>query len=80
MNLMIVPGKFVCVSFLISVYMFIVSKALFMSSATVIVRAGGAILLNPFATVLFSVCSAVTVECCVLYPYCLGVLGMFVVM
>ena len=26
----------------------------------------GAIWLNPFATVLFSVCSAVTVECCVL--------------
>ena len=30
-----------------------------------IVRAGGAIWLNPFATVLFSVCSAVTVDCCV---------------
>ena len=28
-----------------------------------IVRAGGAIWLNPFATVLFTVCSAVTVEC-----------------
>ena len=42
---------------------FIVSKALLISSATVIVRAGGAIWLNPFATVLFSVCSAVTVEC-----------------
>ena len=37
--------------------MFIVSKALLISSATVIVRAGGAIWLNPFATVLFSVCS-----------------------
>ena len=34
----------------------------------------GAIWLNPFATVLFSVCSAVTVECCVLYPCCMGVL------
>ena len=33
------------------------SKALLISSATVIVRAGGAIWLNPFATVLFSVCS-----------------------
>ena len=43
--------------------MFIVSKALLMSSATVIVRAGGAIWLNPFATVLFTVGSAVTVEC-----------------
>ena len=65
---MIVPGMFICSSFLISVCMFIVSKALLISSATVIVRAGGAIWLNPFATVLFSVCSAVTVECCVLYP------------
>ena len=69
---MIVPGMFVCSSFLISVCMFIVSKALLISSATVIVRAGGAIWLNPFATVLFSGCSAVTVECCVLYPYCMG--------
>ena len=68
---MIVPGMFVCSSFLISVCMFILSKALLISSATVIVRAGGAIWLNPFATVLFS---AVTVECCVLYPYCMGVL------
>ena len=66
MNLMIVPGMFVCSSFLISVCM--LSKALLISSATVIVRAGGAIWLNPLATVLFSVCSAVTVECCVLHP------------
>ena len=29
---------------------------------------GGAIWLNPFATVLFSVCSAVTIECCVFVP------------
>ena len=77
---MIVPGMFVCSRFLISVCMFIVSKALLISSATVIVRAGGAIWLNPFATVLFSVCSAVTVECCVLYPCCMGVFGMFAVM
>ena len=56
MNLMIVPGMFVCSSLLISVCMFIVSKALLISSATVSVRAGGAIWLNPFATVLFSVC------------------------
>ena len=34
-----------------------------------IVRAGGAIWLNPFATV----CSAVTVESCVLYPCRVGV-------
>ena len=65
MNLMIVPGMLVCSSFLISECMFIVSKALLISSAKVIVRAGGAICLNPIATVLFTVCSAVTVECCV---------------
>ena len=52
-----------CSSFLISVYMFIVSKALLILSATVTVRAGRAIWLNSFATVL--VCSAVTVDCCV---------------
>ena len=40
---MIVPGMFVCSSFLISVCTFILSKALLISSATVIVRAGGAI-------------------------------------
>ena len=62
---MIVPGMFVCSSFLISVCMFTVSKALLISSATVIVHVGGAIWLNPFATVLLSVCSAVTIECCV---------------
>ena len=62
---MIVPGMCVCSSFS-SERMFIVLKALLISSATVIVHAGGAIWLNPFATMLFSVCSAVTVECCVL--------------
>ena len=60
--------------------MFIVSKVLLISSATVIVRAGGAIWLNPFATVLFNVCSAVTLVCCVLYTWCVGVFGMFAVM
>ena len=74
MNLMIVPGMFVCSSFLISVCMFIMSKALLIFSATMIVRTGGAIWLSPFATVLFSVCNAVTVECC------MGVFGMFAVM
>ena len=53
---MILPGMFVCSSFLISVCMFIVSTALLISSATVVVRAWGSIWLNPFATVLFSVC------------------------
>ena len=68
---------FVFSSFLISICMFIISKALLISSATVIVCAGGAIWLNPFATVLLCVCSAVTVECCVLYPCCMDVFGIF---
>ena len=38
---------FVCSSFLISVCMFIVSKALLISSATVIVRAAGSHLVEP---------------------------------
>ena len=61
---MIVPVMFVCSSFLISVCMFIVSKALLISSATVSVPAGGAIWWNPLATVLFSVCSAGTIVLC----------------
>ena len=64
MNLIIVPGILVCSSFLISVGKFIVSKAFLISRATVIVRAGGAIWLNPFATVLFNVCSVVTIVLC----------------
>ena len=80
MNLMIVPGILVCSRFLINVCMFIVSKALLISSAIMIVRAGGAIWMIPFPTVLFSVCSAVTVECCVLYQCCMSVFGMFAVM
>ena len=44
---MIVPGILVCSSFLMSVCMFIVSKALPISSATVIVRAGGGHLVEP---------------------------------
>ena len=55
-------------------------RKLIIQCAAVIVRAGGAIWLNPFATVLFTVCSVVTVECCVLYPCCVGVFGMFAVM
>ena len=47
-NLMIVPGMVVYSRFLISVCMFIVSKALLILSVTVIVCAGGAILLANF--------------------------------
>ena len=61
---MIVSGILVCSNFLISVYMFIVSKVLLISSVTVIVRAGGAVWLNLFATVLFNVCSVVTLFFC----------------
>ena len=80
MKLMIVPGMLDCSSYLISVCIFIVSKDLLISIATVIVRAGGAIWLNPIATVMFTVCSAIPVECCVLYPCGVGVFGMLVVM
>ena len=57
------PGILGCSSFLISVCIIIVSKALIISSATAFVHAGGGrgILLNPFSTVLFTVCSAVSV-------------------
>ena len=72
---MIVPGMLVCNSFL-----FIVLKALLISTATVIVRSVEPFGLTPFATVLFNVCSAVTVECCVLFPCCMCVFGMFAVM
>ena len=51
-NFMIVLRMLVCSSFLISVCMFIVSKALLISSATVIVYAVRAILLNPSATIV----------------------------
>ena len=47
------------------------SKALLISSATLIVS---------FDMVLFSMCSAVTVECCVLYQCCMDEFGMFYVM
>ena len=50
-------GILVYSRFLINVCMFIVSIALLISSATVIVRARGAICLNPFGTMLFTVCS-----------------------
>ena len=53
--------------------MFIVSKALFISSATVIVHVEGVIWLNSFATMFLK-------ECCVLYTCCVGVFGMFAVM
>ena len=56
----------VCTTFVISVCLLIVSNVLLISRVTVIVRAGGAIWLNPFATELFNVCSSVTVEYSVL--------------
>ena len=64
MDLMIVSGILIYIRFMISGCMFIVSKVLLISSVTVIVRAGGVIWLNPFAMMLFNVCSAVTIECC----------------
>ena len=53
---------------------------MFVCSCFLISSRRGSHLVEPFATVVFSVCSAVTVECCVLYPCCMGVFGMFAVM
>ena len=50
--------------------MFIVPKALLISSAPVLLLAGGAIWLNHFATVLFNVCMAVTVALCYVAVVC----------
>ena len=65
---------------MISVFLMSVSKALLISSVTVIIRAVRAIWLNPLTTVLFNICSDVTVECCLLYLCCLGVFGILAVM
>ena len=71
MNIMIVPGMFVGSSFLISVCMLIVSKALLISSATVNVRAGGASWLNPFVTVC-SLCVVPSLRSVVCVPVLRG--------
>ena len=55
MQFMMLPGMLV--SFLISVCMFIVPKAFLISNGTMIVYAGGAIWLNPLATVLLWKCT-----------------------
>ena len=61
-------------------YFFNLQLDTIMSKALLISSAGGAIWLNPFATVMLNMCSAVILECCVLYPCCVGVFGMFAVM
>ena len=76
MNLMSVSGMFVCSSL---VYVYCVESFAHIECYSDCSRRG-AIWLNPFATVVFSVCSAVTVECCGLYPCCMGVFGMCAVM
>ena len=49
-------GILVCSRFLVSVCMFIVSKSLLISSAIVIVRAGGVIWLDPFGVCVWYIC------------------------
>ena len=70
MNLMIVYGMLVCSS----VYVYCVESCAHIECYSDCSRRG-----SHFATVLFSVCSVVNVECCVLYPCCVGVFGMFAV-
>ena len=65
---MIAPVILVCSS----VCMFIGSEALLISSATVSVRVWGAIWLNPFARVLLTVCSSVTVHYNVMFCSCVA--------
>ena len=60
--------------------MLTVSNALFMSSATVIVRSDGLFWLKPVAMVLFMLCSAVLVEWLLLKPCCVEMCGMLFVM
>ena len=59
--------------------MYIVSKDLLISSTTVIVCAGDPFGRTPLLQ-CYLMCSALTVECCVLYQCCVGVFGMFAVM
>ena len=72
-KLIIVSGISCCSSFLISVCMFIEPKVFLIPSATEIVRAWGAIWLNPGVVVVYTVCSADGTESCVLYSCCVGV-------
>ena len=60
--------------------MLTVSKALLMSSATVIICSGGLFWLKPVALVLFMLCSAVLVEWLLLKPCCVEMCGMLIVM
>lgn len=80
MNLVMVLGMLVRVSFCIRVCMLIVSNALLMSNATAMVRSGGSFWLKPVAIVLLMLCSAVSVECLLLYPCCVVMCGMLSVM
>ena len=50
---MSMPGILVCINFLMGVCMFIESKPLLISNATVIVRVGGAIWLNTLAVIQY---------------------------
>ena len=76
MYLIMVCGMFDWCSLCVSVYMLIVSNALLMSSATVIVRSGGLFWLKPVAMVLFMLCSAVLVEWLLLRACCVEMCGM----
>ena len=68
MNLMMVLGVDVCNSLFSSVCKLTVSKALLISRAIASVRCGGLFWLKPVVIILFIVCNAVVVECCVRKP------------
>ena len=68
MNLRMVGGMVVFISFWSKVVWFMVSKALLRSIAVAMVLRGGLCWLNPVAMWSVSWCNAVTVECLFLKP------------
>ena len=76
---MIVPGMFVCVSFLISVCVYCVESFAHIECYSDCSRRGSHLVESLCYGVIW-VCSAVTAEYRVLYPCCMGVFGMFAVM
>ena len=60
--------------------MLIVSNALLMSNTTIMMRSGGSFCLKPVVILLLMQCSAVYVECLLVYPCCVVMCEMLSVM
>ena len=79
MNFICVHGLLVCNSPLISVYVYLVKIFAHVECYCDCSRRGSHFV-EPISTVLFNVCSVVTVECCILHPCCVDVYGTLAVM